>query len=138
MREITLLVLLLLLAACAISSPPPSWPNGVYTEIQLDETTYQVRFLAKGWTTQEKTGDFALLRSADLCLEKGYSYFITTESKQSQHGDSVAGVKQGRGHKVIQLFKEKPSGFSYNAKYVSQSMRKKYALPVSLLFIPPP
>jgi hypothetical protein len=57
-----------------------AWPlegwecRGGYSEIQLDEEVHQVRY--EGAASPAQNQDFALLRAAELTLERGYGDFV--------------------------------------------------------------
>lgn len=50
--------------------------RGGFSETRLDENVFKVSFRGNGYTGSERASDFALLRCAELTLEKGYGYFI--------------------------------------------------------------
>src|SRR5258708_33200365 len=60
---------------------------GGFSETQLDETVFQVRFSGNGYTSGERATDFTLLRSAELALEHDYPFFVIVESA---HGSSLS------------------------------------------------
>ena len=65
-----------------------AWPlegwdcRGGYSEIQLDEEIHQVRY--EGATSPAQNQDFALLRAAELTLERGYGNFIVIRGGSGQ------------------------------------------------------
>ena len=155
MKYIYLFVFAILLSACAT----PYQENGLtggFTETQLDVNVFKVTFRGNGYTNRERAADFALLRSAELALEHGYSYFAivdsgqhstnstyttpsTTYSSASAYGNTAYGSSTTSGHhtyliskpnatNTIICFKEKPQGFSYNAEFIRKSLRAKYEL----------
>lgn len=85
MKNIILFLLLpIFLLGCASSYKKNGFSGG-YSEIQLDKNIYQVYFRGNGFTSIERAEDFAMLRSAELTLEKGYKYFLVYNSKNSSH-----------------------------------------------------
>ena len=68
---------------CATGYQPTGFAGG-FSETQLSENVYQVRFNGNGFTTSERASDFALLRSADVCLRDGYRYFIVADAESSE------------------------------------------------------
>ncbi len=48
---------------------------GGYSETQMGNDMYAVKFQGNGNTRPDKSVDFCMLRSADLTLEKGYKFF---------------------------------------------------------------
>lgn len=69
-----MVILLATLAGCS-TSYGPSGLTGGYEETQLAPNIWRVSFTGNGYTTQERTQDFALLRSAELTVKTGYRYF---------------------------------------------------------------
>lgn len=69
-----MVMLLTTLAGCS-TSYGPSGLTGGYEETQLAPNVWRVSFTGNGYTTQERTQDFALLRSAELTIKTGYRYF---------------------------------------------------------------
>ena len=57
--------------------------SGGYSDTQIDENVFQVRFRGNANTSSERSQDFVLLRSAELTLQHGYKYFVTIESNDS-------------------------------------------------------
>ena len=64
-----------LFISCATMYQPQSVTGG-YSETQLDKNMFRVRFNGNGYTSSARSSDFCLLRSAELCKENGYKYFI--------------------------------------------------------------
>lgn len=64
-----------LAAACATRYQNVGLTGG-YSETQLAEEVFRVSFAGNGFTSMERAVDFALLRSAELALAHGFSYFI--------------------------------------------------------------
>jgi hypothetical protein len=48
---------------------------GGYSDTALAPDVYRISFQGNGYTSQERTQDFAILRAADLTLSHGYRYF---------------------------------------------------------------
>lgn len=75
--------LITILAVILIGCSTPykqSSATGGFSETQLDENVYKVRFRGNGYTSGEKAEELALLRSADLTMRKGYKYFVLNDS----------------------------------------------------------
>ncbi len=71
----TFMVMLLAALAGCSTSYGPSGLTGGYEETQLAPNVWRVSFTGNGYTTQERTQDFALLRSAELATKNGFRYF---------------------------------------------------------------
>lgn len=82
MKRVISFALLLLLIGCATPYQKSSAMGG-YSETQLSENVFQVHFRGNGYTRLERAEDFTLLRSAEIALEHGYSYFIVVDSAEN-------------------------------------------------------
>lgn len=90
MRRISIGLLLTILAGCS-TDYQPSGLTGGYEEAQLAPNVWRVTFGGNGYTSQERTQDFATLRSAELTLKNGYRYFgFAAASVRSDMGGTVA------------------------------------------------
>ena len=73
--------------------------------------------------------EFALLRSAEVTLEEGFTYFTILESKTDS---SYKYEYISYGHtNIIQCFSEEPIGIQtsiYNAKKIRNNLQIKYQL----------
>ncbi len=52
-----------------------------YESLCLQDDLYQVSFQGNGYTSHGRATDFALLRAAELALEKGCPYFVVVEKE---------------------------------------------------------
>ena len=131
---------ILLLAGCATSYQSKGLTGG-FSEIQIAEGTYQITFEGNGFTEKRKTIDFTLLRSAEITLENGFRYFVITNSgaerdySQRDRALYASGavsyiVKKPSASNTIICFREdvKFEPDFYDAKYVAESIRKKYGI----------
>lgn len=145
-----------LLAGCATSYQDKSFSGG-FTDTQLDENVWQVNFNGNGYTSMERVRDFALLRSAEIALTNGYTYFAVMDENASEknstyktpsttnayatcmggscsgsattNGGQTYNVKKHGNSRVVVMLNEKPEqGFVYNARMVFSSMVDKYEL----------
>lgn len=59
--------------------------NGPYgfSEKKINDTTYSIMARGNNLTSNERTAKIALLRAANLTLEKGYTYFTIKQIKSS-------------------------------------------------------
>ena len=81
-RLITFAVLALLLASCATGYQEKGLTGG-FSETQLGENIFRVSFNGNAYTSMERAADFTLLRSAELAVENGFSYFVIIDEDQS-------------------------------------------------------
>jgi hypothetical protein len=70
----------LLLSGCATSYQAKSFTGG-FSETRLAPDVIRIVFRGNGYTSRERSQDFALLRAAELSLEAGYSYFVVVSEK---------------------------------------------------------
>jgi hypothetical protein len=63
-----------LMVACATPYQQNSLGGG-YTDEQLDETHYRVKFSGNGYATSDRVWAFWMYRCAELTKEKGYTHF---------------------------------------------------------------
>lgn len=82
MKMITPLCLVAILSACATAYKSDGITGG-FSETQLAENVWRVTFHGNGYTREERAEDLALLRSADLTLEKGYTHFALASSRSN-------------------------------------------------------
>lgn len=155
MRKPIALLAVLVLSGCATAYKENGFMGG-FSTTQLDENVFQISFRGNGHTSDERAADFALLRGAEVALERGYEYFVIVDSKSSTkvsayttptttYGTATASGNYAYGttfttggqtnvvsrpttSNTIACFREKPEGFSYNARYVQKSLREKYKI----------
>jgi hypothetical protein len=70
------------LAACA-TGYQSSGLTGGFEETQLAPNVFQVRFQGNAYTKPERAADYALLRSAEVVLENGFTHFAIVDSKDA-------------------------------------------------------
>jgi hypothetical protein len=75
---------ILAIAALAAGCATPYQHRGAtggFSETQLDEHVFQIRFNGNAYTSGERASDFTLLRSAEVARQHGYHYFVIVEHK---------------------------------------------------------
>jgi len=83
MRNLIFMVAVLMMAACSTGYHKYGFfTGGGYSETQLSDNVFQVSFIGNGYTGRQKATDLSLLRSAELALENGFSYFTLADSSQ--------------------------------------------------------
>lgn len=70
------------LSGCATAYQQQGFSGG-YSETQLAPDVFRVNFKGNGYTSAERTQDFALLRAAESSLEKGFRYFALLDGSAS-------------------------------------------------------
>jgi hypothetical protein len=151
----TLSVMLILISSCAT----PYASNGLlggYSDTALAPDVYKISFQGNGYSTKQRTSDFAVLRAAELTLSHGYRYFgiinqnegassmvintpgyaITNTYGNTSYttfnlGTSIPLFFPESGL-MIRCFTEQPGGgFALDAQFISYSIRTKYNLRTS-------
>ena len=128
-------LLLLLLNACAKPLQPDNYGD-LISSTRVDQDTFQVSSPGGANSEDEKSVDLSLLRSAEIALENGFSYFVIVESDSQQdsayeattYGDETYSHSDPGTTNTIVCFKQKPQGFAYVALFVKASLRSKYNL----------
>lgn len=85
MKKILALAVVLTLVGCST----PYTSNGLlggFSESQLADNVWQVSFEGNGYTRQKKAIDYTMLRSAELTLLQGYSYFAVVDKNAFSDG----------------------------------------------------
>jgi len=71
-----------LLSGCATTYQQKGFTGG-YSETQLAPDVFRVNFAGNAHTSSERAQDFALLRAAELSLERGFRYFALLDESSS-------------------------------------------------------
>jgi len=74
-------LLLALLAGCATVTPyQPKTDGEGYADQPIENHRYRVSFAGNSATPRETVENYLLFRAAELTLEKGYDYFVLSDS----------------------------------------------------------
>lgn len=99
MWKLLLLISCSVLTACATGYQAKGLSGG-FSEVRRTDFIYQVRFEGNGYTTPQRAEDLALLRAAELTLEKGFRFFtLLDESTRVDRTTSTTATQsstQGR------------------------------------------
>lgn len=154
MKNLKMLYLLIAvsvgLVGCATATsyqPLDVFDGGGYTETQLDENVFDVEFSGNGYTGGERARNFTLLRCAELTLQNDYAFFViiieeqssdvststfttpTTTTYGTTYSATTTTTSKPTARNKIVMFKEKPDDvFSYNAKFIENSIKAKYGI----------
>ena len=110
---IPLICTLFLIVGCATAYQSQGLSGG-FSETQLDTNVYTVRFSGNGYTSPSKAADFALLRSAEITLMRGYKYFLII--------DKNSYIKQTQGSIPVRNYESGTiSGYGGSARYSGYS-----------------
>lgn len=134
------LVLVMGGVGCATGYEPVGWfEKGGYSEIQLAENVFEVRFLGNRYTDSARASDFALLRSAEVVLAHGFRFFVVTGGDDSVRTRVVANevslntIQWPTTRNTIVCYRERPrdagpSAVVLDAGMVRRSVRAKWGL----------
>jgi len=81
------LTLIAALSGCATAYKPDGISGG-FSETQLDSNVWRVSFEGNGYTGEQRANDLALLRSAELTLTQGFTYFGLADAKSGSTSGS--------------------------------------------------
>ena len=148
------LIATLLLASCATPYQPKGFAGG-FSETQLSENVFRVTFTANGYSSRERAEDFALLRSADLALDHGFTHFAIVDGRQDTDygvyttptqtqttgwatgfprttttGGQSFMVRKPSATNTVVLLSGNPEGvpFIYDALFIRDTLASKYEL----------
>lgn len=154
------IVIVFALCGCATPYQPRGFSGG-YSDVQLDNNVFQVRFQGNRHTNEEKAADFTLLRSAEVTLSHGFKYFIIADLSNSTrkstdttptytttnytygygnanaqsitYGGDTYIISKPTTTDTIVCFKEKPDiqGLVYNAEFLIRSLKEEYGISVN-------
>lgn len=117
MKTFFVLSFMLALAGCVTPYQRTGFTGG-FSETRLQENVFSVYFRGNGYTSRERSTDFALLRGAELTMEYGFKFFIISDSTQdtttSYYNTGGASTTHGTintvGNTSHALFNTKNSG----------------------------
>ncbi|MCY1719578.1 hypothetical protein OU798_04455 [Prolixibacteraceae bacterium Z1-6] len=124
------ILMILLFTSCATHYNSVGYRGG-YSEIRIDENTYEVTFKGNGYTCSETIKRYFLYHCAELTNEKGYSYFIIlnknidSAKEITGYNDNVSTVTRTTGNGIVKMYIEKPEGdVVYNATELKESLNQ--------------
>lgn len=122
------LILLLTLSSCATHYNATGYRGG-YSEIKIDNNTYEVSFKGNGYTNSETIKKYFLYRCAELTIEKGYEYFVFMDKDVSSskivsgHDGDISTTTKTSGNGIIKMYAKKPDGdIVYNAPELQKEL----------------
>ncbi|HEY5809067.1 MAG TPA: hypothetical protein VIT67_13925 [Povalibacter sp.] len=94
---VAILAVSLMLGACVgpyATYAPYSITNlGGYTETEVQPGVFLVQFIGNEHTPPDRPADFALLRAADLCLQRGKNYmFVGSPARHYMATGTISGT----------------------------------------------
>ena len=120
---------LCIVAGCATSYKAAKKPtaNG-YFSVQLQEGLFNVSFKGNEDTSVKVVKDYALLRSAEICLENGYKSFSIVESRDVSniHESIWDGTPTTQPHIDLTIQCSPDNDLLYQAAQIQQNIREIY------------
>ena len=77
------------LGACATPYQENGFMGGV-SVTPLNESVYEIRAKGNGYTSASRSKDHALLKSAELCTQNGFTHFIPISQEQSTKKQTIS------------------------------------------------
>ena len=97
MKNIFVIISIFLFAGCATQYKADGLTGG-YSQIQINEKTWQVSFRGNGYTSKNRAQKFAMRRAAEITIEQGYTHFIITQSSSQISTMETAGSSMTTGN----------------------------------------
>ena len=120
---------LCIVAGCATSYKAAKKPtaNG-YFSVQLQEGLFNVSFKGNEDTSVKVVKDYALLRSAEVCLENGYKSFSIVDSRDVSniHESIWDGTSTTQPHIDLTIQCSPGTDLLYQAAQIQQNIREIY------------
>ena len=120
---------LFIVAGCATTYKAAKKPtaNG-YFSVQLQEGLFNVSFKGNEDTSVKVVKDYALLRSAEICLENGYKSFSIVESRDVSniHESIWDGTPTTQPHIDLTIQCSTDNDLLYQAAQIQQNIREIY------------
>jgi len=143
----------LVLTACgtsaAVFAPYSRMNGGGYTETEVQPGVFLVQFIGNQWTPPDQPADFALLRAAELCLQRGKGYLFmgnpvmhyvpngapsgtttvvpASETSQVVTTESSTLPISPTGGVMVSCAETKAEG-AWDAQYLARAIRTKYSI----------
>ena len=126
-----------LLLSCGCATPyQENGFLGGYKETRLKKNVYRISFKGNPFTDKSRASDFALLRCAEVTLERGFRFFAIAGSRSEGKkryefaGMELVSIDNPQSYYTILCFEDKPPDYLiwYEARYLARSLREKYGI----------
>lgn len=126
--KLALIGLMIFMVGCSTPYQKMGMSMGGFTEYQISEDSYRVSFKGTPHDVEWIVTDYTMLRSAELTIEKGFSYFTLIHSEDTSM--RVVGSIFPATTNYIKCFKEKPDikGIIYDARTVYKTLGGRYGV----------
>jgi hypothetical protein len=127
--RIGLMVVLIPLTGCATAYRPENLTGG-YTNFQLADKAYRVRFKGNNYTSRDKVEQFLLYRCAQLTTQLGYEHFVVVAQDTLDISDLFARAGlfphnyYATAHIKVVAHADHPA--VYNAREVMRRIEEQY------------
>jgi hypothetical protein len=155
LARVATLTLSLVLGACTLATPYEPYSPGAavnaggYTETEVQPGVFLVQFIGNEWTPPDRPAQYALLRAADLCIQRGKNYMFvgnpvthfmrtgnvpgaTTVVPASENSQVVSTMPptlpiSPTGGVMVSCTETKADG-AWDAQFLARAIRAKYSL----------
>ena len=108
-----------------------------FSDSQLAENVFRIDFAGNKYTKKARALDFSLLRAAEICLDRGFRYFVISDKDKYEKVNMGIGETKGLLSRMserssvsytIITYKDKPNvnGVMYDANFLARSIKEKY------------
>lgn len=137
---------LAMLGGCATAYQTKGLTGG-FSETALSPDSFKINFSGNGFTSAERSSDFAILRAAEKSIELGCNYFgIVNEADGASVSSMTVGSAGWNNHSAwgfsstapvvkpntalfVKCFKDQVAGQNlFDAHFVASSIRSKYGI----------
>ena len=117
--------------------PYSRWNYGGFTETEVQPGVFLVRFTGSSSHSPDRNTDFALLRAADICLQRGKNYLflgdlaaqkVPSGYSQSEQDSSPPTLLYNEYTGLVVSCAESGQSGAWDANYLARSIRAKYSL----------
>jgi hypothetical protein len=131
--RILILLIMISVVSCSTGYKSSGFSGG-YTETQLSENAFKVRFKGNGYTSRERASDFCLLRCAEITELNGFTHFIIVDENQyskknlAKFGENYQIVNKPSSENTILCFKGAPdmNTIVYSVSFVKRKIKSQY------------
>ncbi|MGI9283289.1 MAG: CC0125/CC1285 family lipoprotein [Endozoicomonas sp.] len=129
MKKLVVIALAAVLTGCvSYTKYGPYGKGGGYTEVQVNETVFEITAIVNFKTHSSTARDYALARSAQLACKHGYPYFEVIDQETTLNTGRRSADHFTTSRLTIKLQPTSNDQY-YNARILYDNMKKNYQLP---------
>ena len=123
------LTIVILLTGCATTYRPENLTGG-YSDSQLTDKTYRVRFKGNNYTSRNQVEQLLLYRCAELTTQLGYAHFYVLSQDTLDISDPLAKMgifpRNYYATALIQVVAQSDQAAAYDAQEVMRKVQTQY------------